>query len=88
MARDDIRHGDSPTPFSPEFARAQKELSRRAHTDVTRGEFEDLQAQVQRLADMLLKLSRLAHGTQKRQAEVLKAGTKPKSTIILPRELN
>lgn len=48
---------DNVTPFSPEFARRQKELSRLSHKDVTRGEFEELQGQVEKLSKLLLKFA-------------------------------
>jgi len=87
------KQDDEPPPFTPEFAARQKELLRRRHTNVTRGEYEDLQAEVERLAKLLKRFGELAAGTQKRQAEMradlLAAGAfEKKGKILLPRDLN
>lgn len=80
-------------PFSPEGAAERREDARKAKMDITRGEFEDLQAEVIRLGNLIAKLATLATGTQKRQcemrADLMKAGAfEKKSKIILPQDLN
>lgn len=89
---DTVDWGDGPIDL-PLVQVTRDERRRAQPAAITRGEWEDAQAELAKLADLLLKVTKLAAETQKRQcemrAELIESGAfEKRSALILPDRMN